>query len=82
MKSFIKTIVLLNSQKQIASKLFIPKKQPISIEGLIKSKQCSFHTSSRHQALPPLIWALFAKPIAKLAAILTGRYSKTTVTHL
>lgn len=79
MKSFIKTIVLLNSQKQIASKIFRPK---LTIEGLIKPKQCSFHTSSRHQALPPLLWAILAKPVAKLAAILTGRYSKTTVTHL
>lgn len=33
------------------------------------------HTTSRQNAIPPLIWLIIAKPITKLAAILTGRYT-------
>lgn len=34
----------------------------------------AFSTSSKHNAIPPLFWLIFIKPISKVAAIIVGRY--------
>lgn len=47
-------------------------RQPQSNQKSIRKQAQNFSTSTRHNAIPPLLWLIF-KPVTKLGAILVGR---------
>ncbi len=73
-KSLLFTNNSLNFQKKILNECKIKLNKPNENYG-IYNQQTSFSTTTKTNAIPPLIW-LFAKPITKLGAIVAGRYFK------